>query len=69
MASAIYGDNDQAISPGARNVPYLANIDPELATVTSAERERLLGSGRSFTFASRDTLADLYRNAGDHRCH
>lgn len=50
--------------PGARNVPYLANVDPELATATAAERERLLASGRSFTFASRDTLADLYRDAG-----
>jgi thiosulfate/3-mercaptopyruvate sulfurtransferase len=50
--------------PGARNVPYLANVDPGLANVTAAERERLLASGRSFTFASRDTLADLYRNAG-----
>ena len=50
--------------PGARNVPYLANVDPELATATAAERERLLASGRSFTFASRDTLADRYRVAG-----
>lgn len=50
--------------PGARNVPYLANIDPTLASVTAAERERLLASGRSLTFAARDTLADLYRNAG-----
>jgi thiosulfate/3-mercaptopyruvate sulfurtransferase len=50
--------------PGARNVPYLANIDPGLASVTAAERERLLASGRPFTFAARDTLADLYRNAG-----
>jgi len=49
--------------PGARNVPYLANVDPELACVTAAERERLLASGRSFTFASRDALANLYRNA------
>lgn len=50
--------------PGARNVPYLANIDPGLVSVTAAERERLLASGRPFTFAARDTLADLYRNAG-----
>lgn len=50
--------------PGARNVPYLANIDPVLASVTATERERLLASGRSFTFAARDTLAGLYRNAG-----
>ena len=27
-------------------------------------RERLLPSGRPFTFAARDTLADLYQNAG-----
>lgn len=50
--------------PGARNVPYLANIDPVLDSVTATERERLLASGRSFTFAARDTLAGLYRNAG-----
>ena len=50
--------------PGAVNVPYMANIDPALATATAAERERMLGSGRSFNFASRETLADLYRNAG-----
>jgi thiosulfate/3-mercaptopyruvate sulfurtransferase len=50
--------------PGAVNVPYLANVDPELATVTAAERERLLASGRSFTFASPDRLAGLYRDAG-----
>jgi thiosulfate/3-mercaptopyruvate sulfurtransferase len=50
--------------PGAVNVPYMANIDPALATATAAERERMLGSGRSFDFASRETLADLYRNAG-----
>ena len=50
--------------PGAVNVPYPANVDPELATVTAAERERLLASGRSFTFASPDRLASLYRDAG-----
>lgn len=50
--------------PGAVNVPYLANIDPELATTTSAEREELLASRRSFAFSSPDTLAALYRNAG-----
>lgn len=50
--------------PGAVNVPYMANIDPELATVTAAERERMLASGRSFTFGSLETLATLYRNVG-----
>lgn len=50
--------------PGAVNVPYLANIDPTLATVTTAERERLLASGRSFRFAPDDALAALYRSAG-----
>jgi len=50
--------------PGAVNVPYLANIDPNLATVTAAERERLLASGRSFAFASSEMLAGLYRTAG-----
>ncbi len=50
--------------PGAVNVPYLANIDPELANVTAAERGRLLDSGRSFAFGSPETLALLYRNAG-----
>ena len=50
--------------PGAVNVPYLANIDPELATVTAVERERLLASGRSFAFGSPETLARVYRDAG-----
>ena len=50
--------------PGAVNVPYMANIDPGLATVTTAERERLLASGRSFAFGSPEMLASLYRNAG-----
>jgi len=50
--------------PGAVNVPYMANIDPALASVTAAERERMLASGRSFTFGSPETLATLYREAG-----
>lgn len=50
--------------PGAVNVPYLANIDPALASATAAEREQLLASGRSFKFASRETLSSLYRSAG-----
>jgi thiosulfate/3-mercaptopyruvate sulfurtransferase len=50
--------------PGAVNVPYLANIDPKLANVTAAERERLLADGRSFTFASFESLATLYESAG-----
>jgi thiosulfate/3-mercaptopyruvate sulfurtransferase len=45
-------------------VPYLANIDPKLANVTAAERERLLADGRSFTFASFESLATLYESAG-----
>jgi len=50
--------------PSAVNVPYMANIDPELAAVTAAERERMLASGRSFTFGSPETLESLYRDAG-----
>ena len=50
--------------PGAVNIPYLANVDPKLATVTSAERERLFVSDRSFALGSPETLADLYYNAG-----
>lgn len=50
--------------PGAVNVPYMANIDPALADVTAAERERMLASGRSFTFGSPEKLASLYRNVG-----
>ena len=50
--------------PGAVNVPYMANIDPALASVTAAERERMLASGRPFTFGSLETLAKLYRDAG-----
>jgi thiosulfate/3-mercaptopyruvate sulfurtransferase len=50
--------------PSAVNVPYMANIDPELATVTAPERERMLASGRSFAFASPETLARLYKSVG-----
>jgi thiosulfate/3-mercaptopyruvate sulfurtransferase len=50
--------------PGAVNVPYLANIDPALATATAAERERILASGGSFVFSPPETLAALYRAAG-----
>jgi thiosulfate/3-mercaptopyruvate sulfurtransferase len=46
------------------NVPYLANVDPTLAGVTAAERERLLASGRSFAFSAPETLAALYQGAG-----
>jgi len=50
--------------PSAVNVPYMANIDPELVTVAAAERERMLASGRSFAFASPKTLARLYKSVG-----
>ena len=50
--------------PGAVNVPYLANIDPGLAGATAAQREHVLASRRSFTFASSKELADLYSAAG-----
>ncbi len=50
--------------PGAVNVPYMANIDPTLASATAAERERMFASGRSFTFASPDALGNLYRSVG-----
>lgn len=50
--------------PGAVNVPYLANIDPRLASATAAEREQLLASGRPFTFAPKEELAALYNAAG-----
>lgn len=50
--------------PGARNVPYLANVDPALARVTAEERDRLLGGLQSFTFAPYETLEKLYRDAG-----
>jgi thiosulfate/3-mercaptopyruvate sulfurtransferase len=50
--------------PGAINVPYFANIDPALADVTTAERERLLASGRSFRLASPEVLVSMYREAG-----
>lgn len=50
--------------PGAVNVPYLANIDPALASATPAEREQFLASGRSFRLGSPETLRSLYRSAG-----
>jgi thiosulfate/3-mercaptopyruvate sulfurtransferase len=50
--------------PGAVNVPYLANVDPALAKATSAERTRILGERRDFTFSSPQKLAALYAAAG-----
>jgi thiosulfate/3-mercaptopyruvate sulfurtransferase len=50
--------------PGAVNVPYMANIDPELATATAAERERLLTSRHTFTFSAPESLASLCAAAG-----
>jgi thiosulfate/3-mercaptopyruvate sulfurtransferase len=50
--------------PGAVNVPYLANIDPKLANATTAEREALLSSAQSFTFATPEKLSALYKGAG-----
>jgi thiosulfate/3-mercaptopyruvate sulfurtransferase len=50
--------------PGAVNVPALANIDPELGTATSAEREQLLKNRQSFTFSPQEMLAVLYKDAG-----
>lgn len=61
--SHLWGERPGHI-PGAVNVPYLANIDPALATATSAERERLLASGRPFTFSSPEALSVLYNDAG-----
>jgi hypothetical protein len=46
------------------NVPYLANIDPKLASATTAEREALLSSARSFMFATPEKLGALYKSAG-----
>jgi thiosulfate/3-mercaptopyruvate sulfurtransferase len=50
--------------PGAVNVPALANIDPELGTATSAEREQLLNNRQSFNFSPSEVLAALYEGAG-----
>jgi thiosulfate/3-mercaptopyruvate sulfurtransferase len=50
--------------PGAVNVPSIANIDPALAAVTSAERGQLLASDRALTFSDSGTLAALYAAAG-----
>jgi thiosulfate/3-mercaptopyruvate sulfurtransferase len=50
--------------PGAANVPYPANIDPKLATATSAERESLMASGRPFVFGATRELSTLYHAAG-----
>jgi thiosulfate/3-mercaptopyruvate sulfurtransferase len=49
---------------GTVNVPYLANIDPALAGASAADRKRILGERRSFTFATSKELADLYAAAG-----
>jgi thiosulfate/3-mercaptopyruvate sulfurtransferase len=50
--------------PGAVNVPYFANVDPRLASITAAERDQLLASGRPFTFSSATELGALYAGAG-----
>ncbi|MCP9889386.1 hypothetical protein KBY96_15835 [Cyanobium sp. ATX 6A2] len=50
--------------PGAINVPYLANIDPALSTLTTAELEPWLDAADAFTLAPRATLSELYRQAG-----
>lgn len=70
-AELYHGDGDRHLwgqrgghIPGAVNVPYLANIDPSLATASAAEREKLLASGRSFRFSRPEVLAELYSAAG-----
>jgi thiosulfate/3-mercaptopyruvate sulfurtransferase len=50
--------------PGAVNVPALANIEPQLGTATSVEREQLLKNRQSFTFSPQKRLAALYKDAG-----
>lgn len=50
--------------PGAVNVPFIANIDPELANTTSAQREQLLKERESFTFSPPNALKALYDNVG-----
>ena len=50
--------------PGAVNVPYLANVDPALVQVTTAERAQILAERRDFTFTSPEKLATLYAAAG-----
>lgn len=50
--------------PGAVNVPAVANLDPELANLTAAERQSLLSSDRPLTFQDPKVLAALYAAAG-----
>lgn len=50
--------------PGAVNVPYLANVDPELAEATASERAGIVAGRRDFKFASPEDLAALYADAG-----
>lgn len=50
--------------PGAVNVPFIANIDPELANSTSAARDRLLNERNSFVFCPERELAALYEKVG-----
>jgi thiosulfate/3-mercaptopyruvate sulfurtransferase len=40
------------------------HIDPKLASATTAEREALLSSARSFMFATPEKLGALYKSAG-----
>ncbi|MBF9029014.1 sulfurtransferase [Rhodobacterales bacterium HKCCE3408] len=50
--------------PGAKNIPAISNIDPELASASYAERARKLSERGSFRFAASDELAALYRDKG-----
>jgi len=50
--------------PGAVNVPYLAVVDPELASAPPAERSQLLAGDRSFAFSTPEKLAAVFATAG-----
>jgi len=50
--------------PGAKNVPAISNIDPELASVSYAERARKLAERGSFRLAASNELAAYYRGKG-----
>ncbi|MGD9866411.1 MAG: sulfurtransferase [Hyphomicrobiales bacterium] len=50
--------------PGAVNVPYMANVDRDLARLTVEERGELLAGGRPLPFGDAGMLRRLYADAG-----
>ena len=64
MLAITFEDRARIIFSRAVNAPALANIDPQMRTTTSAEREQLLKTRQSFHFSPKEVLPALYMEAG-----